>query len=273
MKKNINSIINLGPNFPTLAGANELKIGGNHFCVIAGPCSIESEQQFLSTAQHIQQQGAQILRGGVYKMRTNKDSFQGLGPKAYEIVALARKQFQMPFIAEVTDPRQIADLYPLVDMFQVGSRNMYNYEMLKELGKQDKPVMLKRGFSATMDEWLNAADYINENNANVILCERGIRGFDNKTRNILDLASVAYIKQNTDYTVIVDPSHGTGVRALIKPMALAAAAAGADGIMLEVHPEPAKALSDAFQALSFQDFSDIMQDLKKVLFALDKKLI
>ncbi len=248
------------------------QIGGSNFSVIAGPCSIESSEQFFSTAAHIQSHGAQFLRGGIYKMRTKKDSFQGLGAKAFDLVSQARQNFRMPFVAEVTDPRQIADMYPLVDMFQVGSRNMYNYELLKDLGKQDKPVLLKRGFSATVDEWLNAAEYITENNPNVILCERGVRGFDNKTRNMLDLASVAYIKKFTNYPVIVDPSHGTGVRELIKPMALAAAAAGADGIMLEVHPNPDQALSDAFQALSFEAYSDIMKDLNKILLAMDKKL-
>lgn len=241
-------------------------IGGSQFQVIAGPCSIESESQFLETAQAVKSSGASLLRGGIYKMRTNPESFQGLGTQAFETVTQVCKKTQMPMISEVTDVRQIEELFPFIDAFQVGSRNMYNYDLLKELGKQNKPVLLKRGFSALVEEWLLAADYIVAGgNNNVILCERGIRTFEKVTRNTLDLSAVAYIKANSDFPVIVDPSHATGIPELIKPMSLAAAACGADGLIIEVHNNPEKALSDGFQALTYQMFDELMTDLKRLL--------
>lgn len=252
---------------------NDIEIGGNKFCLIAGPCSIESGEQLTETANYVKDNGASILRGGVYKMRTKPGSFQGLGSEAFAIVNQVKEQTGLPFITEITDPRQISDLAGIVDIFQVGSRNMYNYSLLKELGNYDKPVLLKRGFSATVEEWTAAAEYVEDaGNTKVILCERGIRGFDKVTRNILDLGSVAYVKEHTHYPVIVDPSHATGRRELVKPMALAAAAAGADGLIIETHPQPAKALSDGFQSLNKDEFADLTSSLKHLLASFDKTL-
>ena len=246
---------------------------GSSFVVMAGPCSIESQDQFAAIASSVQNSGAHILRGGIFKMRTNPESFQGLGRQAFSIVQEVKQKTGMPFISEVTDPRQISDLAPFVDIFQVGSRNMYNYSLLKELGSLGKPVLLKRGFSALIDEWLKAAEYIEKpGSSQVILCERGIRSFDNKTRNTLDLGAVAYVKANSHYPVVVDPSHAVGVRELIPQLAIASAAAGADGLIVEVHNEPEKALSDGFQALTPEDFQNMMTSLEKVLHSIDRPL-
>ena len=254
--------VNIGP----------LSIGNQSFTVIAGPCSIESEEQLLSTAEYVSQAGASIVRGGIYKMRTQPNSFQGMGDKAIQWVKKMKEQIKFPFIAEITDPRQIDKLMPIVDCFQVGSRNMYNYELLKELGLYKTPVLLKRGFSALIDEWVKAADYlVSSGNENVVLCERGIRGFETKTRNILDLASVAYLKLHSSFPIIVDPSHGTGRPDLIPAMSKSAIAAGADGLIIEVHPEPEKALSDGFQALTFSDFSNLMDQIRPYINLANRK--
>lgn len=250
-----------------------IQIGGPAFSVIAGPCSIESEEQFSTAAQGVKKAGACLLRGGVWKMRTSPDTFQGLGGTALSFVRATCKNVGMGLVTEVTDPRQIGDLYDYVDMFQVGSRNMYNYSLLKELGTLKKPILLKRGLSALVTEWIKSAEYITKGgNTNVILCERGIRTFETSTRNTLDLNAVAYLKANTEFPVIVDPSHGVGVRELIPRLALASAAVGADGMMIEVHPRPEEALSDGFQALNIEQFSDLMADLEKVLTAIGKPL-
>lgn len=250
-----------------------LQFGAKHFQVIAGPCSIESEEQFLETAKEVKTHGAQSLRGGIFKMRTSPKSFQGLGQQAVEIATRVRNHTDMPFFCEVTDPRQIEGLFETVDAFQVGSRNMQNYELLKELGKQSKPVLLKRGFSCLVEEWLLAADYIvSAGNSDVILCERGIRTFEKVTRNTLDLAAVSYVKANSDFPVVVDPSHGTGVPELIAPMSMAAAAAGADGLIIEVHNQPKKALSDGFQALTYENFGLLMKQLSPLLNHLGRPL-
>lgn len=250
-----------------------LDVGNGQFSVIAGPCSLESLQQFQTTADAVKSAGATILRGGMFKLRTLPSSFQGLGEEAFAIAREVKKRTGLPFVSEITDPRQMADMADVVDMFQVGSRNMHNYALLKELGRTEKPVLLKRGFSGLIKEWLAAAEYITSHgNPNVILCERGIRTFETATRNTLDLNAVAYIKQNSSFPVIVDPSHGTGQTSLVAPMALAAAAAGADGIMVEVHPEPGQALSDGFQALDVPGFQKMMQQLEAVLNALDRRL-
>ncbi len=241
------------------------KIGGGNFVVTAGPCSIESEKQFLDTATWIKEVGGDILRGGIYKLRTSPDSFQGLEDAAFPIVEKVKSSTEMDFITEVTDPRQIEELDEIVDIFQVGSRNMYNYSLLKELGRSNKAVLLKRGFSATIDEWLKAADYVlNGGNHNLVLCERGIRGFDNKTRNVLDLGSVAYLKENSELPIVVDPSHGTGLRELVLPMSMAAIAAGADGLMVEVHPFPEKALSDSRQAIDFNMYKNLISQIRRL---------
>lgn len=250
-----------------------VEIGGPNFVIIAGPCSVESEEHLQETAAQVKKTGASILRGGVFKLRTNPQSFQGLGNDGLSVAKRVRDQLNLPIVCEVTDPRQIGDMVNVVDIFQVGSRNMYNYSLLKELGKIKKPVMLKRGFSALIEEWILAANYVLEGgNDQVILCERGIRSFDKVTRNTLDLASVSYLKQNHEFPVIVDPSHGTGVRSLVTPMSLAAAAAGADGLLVEVHPNPDKALSDGFQTLDFQQFAGLVNQLDPLLKVLNRPL-
>lgn len=245
----------------------------NKFTVIAGPCSIESEAQFQETASFVAQNGACMLRGGLYKLRTNPDSFQGLGDKAYELAKKVKDSVGLPLVSEVTDARDIENMASIVDIYQVGSRNMHNYALLKELGKTDKPILLKRGFAGYIKEWLLAAEYIRQSgNQRVVLCERGIRTFETATRNTLDLNAVAYIKANSDLPIVVDPSHGVGISKLVKPMALAAAAAGADGIIVEVHPRPNEALSDGDQALNFEQFQSMMTDLKLVLRAVGREL-
>ncbi len=234
---------------------------------------MESEKQLRQTAENISKSGASLLRGGLFKMRTDPQSFQGLGERGFEIFKKVSREFGLPIVSEVSDQRHIELMEPLVDMFQVGTRNMYNYALLKELGRTNKPVLLKRGFTALIDEWLLASEYIaSAGNERIILCERGIRTFERATRNTLDLSAVAYLKARTHFPVLVDPSHGTGISDLIKPMSLAAAAAGADGLLIEVHPEPARALSDADQALNPSQFDDLMVDLERVLVALGRPL-
>lgn len=256
--------VNIGP----------LKLDSNSFTVIAGPCSIESEEQFVPTAQFVVDKGATIVRGGIFKMRTQPDAFQGLGDQAIELVQKMKATVKAPFVAEITDPRQIEKLLPVVDCFQVGSRNMYNYELLKELGLLKIPVLLKRGFSALVKEWLKAAEYVvSGGNNEVILCERGIRSFDGPMRNTLDLSAVAYLKTQCDFPIFVDPSHGTGRPELIAPMAKAAIASGADGLMIEVHPNPEKALSDGFQALTYEGFSTLMDQIQPYLSLANKNLV
>lgn len=246
-------------------------VGGHDFAVVAGPCSIESRDQFLMTGQAVRDAGAIMLRGGMFKLRTDPKSFQGLGQDAYSVAKDVKSRLGMPFISEVTDIREIEPMLNVVDVFQVGSRNMHNYALLKELGQAGKPILLKRGFSALIKEWLLAAEYLEKHgNSQIVLCERGIRTFETATRNTFDLNAIAYIKQTTGLPVIADPSHATGARELVTPMALAAAAAGADGIIVEVHPKPAEALSDGFQALTFADFKDLMWQLERVLTALDR---
>jgi 3-deoxy-7-phosphoheptulonate synthase len=240
------------------------------FSLIAGPCSIESFEIFHKVATEVKRLGATALRGGIFKMRTRSDTFQGLGAEALSIVQHVKKEVGLPFVSEITDPRQINLLAEVVDIFQVGARNMHNYELLKELGKLGRPVLLKRGLAAYLDEFLAASEYITkEGNSQVILCERGIRTFETSTRNTLDLSAVPYLKKKSGLQVIVDPSHGTGVRDLVSPMCWAAAAAGADGVMVEVHPEPAKALSDGAQALTIEDFAKMVPRLAKVLEAVE----
>lgn len=257
-----------------IKNSTPLEFGGRNIPVIAGPCALESQEQMLMTASGVKNCGASILRGGIYKMRTNPNSFQGLGDKAFGFINQVKAAVQMPLISEVVDPRQISEMLGSVDIFQIGSRNMYNYALLKEIAKTDKPVVLKRGFSATIEEWLNAADYILQGgNQNVILCERGIRSFDTTTRNTLDLNAVAYIKAHTKFPILVDPSHGTGRPELIAPMAAAAIAAGADGLMIEVHIEPKKSLSDAFQALSIEQFAEVMKLCRSVAAACGREIL
>lgn len=248
-------------------------IGGPAFTVIAGPCSIENAGQFLETAQAVKSAGAVLLRGGVWKLRTSPHTFQGLGPEALRFIREVLKQTQMKLVSEITDPRQIEIVDDYVEMYQVGSRNMHNYALLKELGQSRKPILLKRGFAAFVDEWIKAAEYIAlGGNDQIVLCERGIRTFETSTRNTLDLNSVLYVKEKTQFPVIVDPSHAVGVREFVPQLALAAAAAGADGVIVEVHPRPAEALSDGRQALTVSDFNQLMHKIEKILTALDRPL-
>ncbi len=249
------------------------QIGGPAFTVIAGPCSIESPEQFLETALAVKKSGAVLLRGGIWKLRTSAKTFQGLGNDAFGFIREILAKTNMKLVSEVTDPRQIEALHDTVEMFQVGSRNMHNYALLKELGMTKKPVLLKRGFAAFVDDWIKAAEYIFMcGNDKVILCERGIRTFETTTRNTLDLNSVVYAKSRTSFPVIVDPSHAVGMRDLVEPLALASAAAGADGIIVEVHPRPQEALSDGPQALLPTDFAQLMTKLERVLTALERPL-
>lgn len=250
-----------------------LQVGGPEFAVIAGPCSVESREQFLSTSLFVQSQGARALRGGLFKLRTDPSTFQGLGQGAFRLVQEVKDEVGLPFVSEITDPRQVGDFESLVDAYQVGSRNMHNYALLKELGQTKKPILLKRGLAALYKEWILAAEHIAKSgNDQIILCERGIRTFENSTRNTFDLNSVALAKRDTDFPVLADPSHGTGDASLVTPMALAAAAAGADGLLIEVHPDPSKALSDGFQSLNFSQFENLMGRLRGLLSALGRTL-
>ena len=251
----------------------DVTIGRGSFSVIAGPCSIESSAQFLETAQAVKASGAVLLRGGIWKLRTSHKSFQGLGSNALKAIVDVLNVTKMQLVSEVTDARQIEELDDVISMYQVGSRNMHNYALLKELGKTRKPILLKRGFAAFVDEWIKSAEYILAGgNEQVVLCERGIRTFETVTRNTLDLNAVAYVKANTNFPVIVDPSHAIGVSALVPKMALAAAAAGADGIIVEVHPRPSEALSDGMQALTIPDFQYLMNQIRRVTAALDRPM-
>ncbi|GAA0861867.1 3-deoxy-7-phosphoheptulonate synthase [Paraclostridium tenue] len=233
--------------------------------IMAGPCAIESYDQLLETAKFVKQKGANVLRGGAYKPRTSPNSFQGLKEEGLEILKAVKKETNLPVITELMDARDLEKVYEVADIIQIGSRNMQNFTLLSEVGKQDKPVMLKRGISSTITEWIGAAEYIAiGGNSNIIMCERGIRTYNDYTRNTLDIAAVPIIKRETNLPVIVDPSHATGVRYLVKPMSIASFAAGADGIMVEVHPNPSEALSDGGQSLHFEEFEDLMNSIKKL---------
>ncbi len=238
------------------------KVGGGHFLFCAGPCAVESRELLFKIADYLKKTPVNLLRGGAFKPRTSPYSFQGLGEDGLKILKEVSEYLGIPFVSEVTDTKYVEIVYKYADCFQIGSRNMSSFELLKEVGKTDKPVLLKRGMAATVKEFLNAAEYIlNEGNENVILCERGIRSFDPEFRNILDLNAVAFLKQKTFLPVIVDPSHGTGKRSLVRRLSLAAIAAGSDGIIVETHPNPEKALSDGFQSLNIKEFISLSQEI------------
>jgi 3-deoxy-7-phosphoheptulonate synthase len=250
-----------------------VEIGGPAFVVMAGPCAVEGQDQVEETAAQVKRAGAHILRGGAFKPRTSPYAFQGMGEVALRLLSDTGRRHGMPVISEVMDASQIELMCEYVDVLQVGTRNMHNYSLLRALSKVDKPVLLKRGMSATVQEWLLAAEYLLDGgNEQVILCERGIRTFEPDTRNTLDLSAVALAKQRTHLPVIVDPSHATGQTSLILPMALASAAAGADGLLIDVHPWPEGALCDGRQALLPDAFFPLMQQLERVLHALDRHL-
>ena len=246
-------------------------IVGEGVTVIAGPCSIESEGQTIETAIKVKEAGADIIRGGAFKPRTSPYSFQGLGIKGLQILEKAGKETGLPVITEVLDPRDVSWVCEYVDILQVGTRNMQNFSLLKEVGKSGKPVLLKRGMFSTLSEWLSCAEYVlAEGNPSVILCERGIRTFESYTRNTLDLAVVPSIKEVSHLPVIVDPSHGTGRLSLIEQMSLASVAAGADGVMVEVHRNPAEALCDGDQSLTPQMFTRMMKKLRQLQDSMKK---
>lgn len=245
---------------------DDLLIGGDEFTIIAGPCAVESEKQMESIARYLNKLDIKLIRGGAFKPRTSPESFQGLGMDGLKILKDVSNTYGLKVISEIMDPRDIEESYDYIDIFQIGSRNMQNYSLLKEIGKTDKPVLLKRGMSATLDEWIKASEYIEkEGNKGIILCERGIRTFEDYTRNTLDLMSVPILKSRTKYPIIVDPSHGTGRKELILPATKAALAINADGIMIEIHPEPDKALSDGGQSLDFNEFEDLLKQIKKYI--------
>lgn len=240
-----------------------VEIGGRKKIIIAGPCAIESEEQLLRTACEVKNSGADILRGGAFKPRSSPYSFQGLGKEGLKILQKAAKETGLKTVTEVIDTRDVEQVSLYVDILQLGSRNMQNFQLLRELGRSSKPVLLKRGMSSTIKEWLQSAEYImSEGNHQVILCERGIRTFEPLTRNTLDLNAVPLVKKLSHLPVVVDPSHGTGIRELVPIMGKAALAAGADGLMIEVHIEPACALSDGKQSLTPEEFTNFMRELE-----------
>jgi len=261
MKKNL--------KLTSIDGAEKtlVKVGpatfGKGLVIIAGPCSVESEEQFITIAKIVKELGADVLRGGVFKPRTSPYAFQGLGLAGLKIMAQAREITGLPIVTEVLDTRDVTWVAEYADMLQIGARNMQNFSLLKEVGKTNRPILLKRGMHSTIEEWLSAAEYIlAEGNPNVVLCERGIRTFETYTRNTLDLSSVVAAKELTHLPVMADPSHGCGKPSLIGPLSLAAVAASADGLMLEVHHNPEEALSDKDQALLPEAFAEIMKKVR-----------
>jgi len=250
-----------------------ITIGGKEIVVMAGPCAVESEQQLLETARAVKAAGATILRGGAFKPSTSPYSFRGLGQPGLELLARAKKEVGLPVITEVMSPEEVEMVADYADILQIGARNMQNFNLLEEVGKTGKPVMLKRGLSATVQEWLLAAEYVlAQGNEQLILCERGIRTFETYTRNTMDISVIPIIEKVSHLPIIADPSHGTGKWYLVIPMALAAVAAGADGIMVEVHPNPDLALKDGAQSLTFANFHQLMSQLKSVAEAVGRRL-
>jgi 3-deoxy-7-phosphoheptulonate synthase len=257
----------------TIVQVGDVKIGGKAIAFMAGPCSVENEDQMEKAAAGVKKLGAHMLRGGAFKPRSSPHAFQGMGRDGVKLLSAAGKHHNIPTVSEIMDVREIDFMAEHIDMLQIGARNMQNFDLLKEVGKTQKPVLLKRGMSATIKEWLLAAEYILSNgNNNVVLCERGIRTFEEATRNTLAIAAVPLIHELSHLPIIVDPSHGTGMPSLMSPMTRAALAAGADGIMLEVHPNPEVALCDADQALTFDQFGDIVEDAKAIIAAVNRTM-
>lgn len=249
---------------PSVVQIGDLKIGGGHFQIIAGPCSVEHKEQILGIAQSIKASGAGLLRGGAFKPRTSPYDFQGLKAEGLDLLFEARKLTGMPIVTEIMNANHLP-LFEDVDVIQVGARNMQNFELLKELGKTKKPILLKRGLANTLKELLMSAEYImSEGNPNIMLCERGIRTFETYTRNTLDLSAIPMLKDLSHLPVVIDPSHATGLAKLVKPMAMAAVAAGADAVMIEVHNDPQNAMSDGPQSVTPAEFSEIAQQMLKI---------
>ena len=258
----------------TLVNVSGVEFGGNEAVIIAGPCSVESREQLFETAKAAKKGGARILRGGAFKPRTSPYKFQGLGVEGLKLLHEVNREIGLPIVTEVMDTRQVDLVAGYADMLQVGSRNMHNYSLLKEVGMVRKPILLKRGMMATIEELLLAAEYIlNQGNTQVVLCERGIRTFETATRNTLDLSAVPMLKHLSSLPVIVDPSHGTGIRWMVPAMAKAAIAAGADGLIMEIHHKPEEALCDGQQSLYPDDFYCLMKDLKKVAAAVGRNIV
>jgi len=253
--------------------ANGATFGGDVLAICAGPCSVESREQVEATAKAVARSGANVLRGGAFKPRTSPYAFQGLGIDGLRLLREAANRNGLAVVTEVLDPRDVEMVAEHADMLQIGARNMQNFSLLREAGESHKPVLLKRGLSATVEEWLMAAEYLLlGGNDQVVLCERGVRSFDSATRNVLDLAVVPLLRTLTHLPVIVDPSHGTGVARLVPPMTLAAVAAGADGILVEVHPDPENAASDGPQSLTFAEFDALMREIPAIARAAGRRL-
>jgi 3-deoxy-7-phosphoheptulonate synthase len=255
----------------TVVNVRGVEVGGRDTVVIAGPCAVESEEQIVSTARAVRDAGATMLRGGAFKPRSSPYTFRGLGERGLQLLALAREETGLPIVTEVMTPTDVELVARYADLLQIGARNMQNYQLLEEVGRSGAPVLLKRGLSATFEEWLLSAEYIiAQGNPNVILCERGIRTFETATRNTMDLNAVALAKRRTHLPVIADPSHGTGKWYLVQPLALASIAAGADGIIVEVHPDPDRATSDGGQSLTCDNFAALMAPLTAVAAAVGR---
>jgi len=261
--KPVNTVVRIG----------NVELGSLPVVMIAGPCAVESREQILKTAAGVRKAGALILRGGAFKPRSSPYNFQGLGEEGLVLLKMVKEEFGLPVVTEVMDTRKVEIVSEYADMLQVGSRNMQNYPLLKEVGISRKPVLLKRGMMATIEEFLLAAEYIlNQGNDQVILCERGIRTFETSTRNTLDLSAVPMLKRLSHLPVIVDPSHGTGLRWMVPDMARAAVAVGADGLIMEVHHNPETALCDGYQSLSLSEFDELMNDLNKIAIAIGREI-
>jgi 3-deoxy-7-phosphoheptulonate synthase len=257
----------------TIVPINGVQVGGEQLIVMAGPCAVESEEQLLETARTVKEAGAHVLRGGAFKPRTSPYSFQGMGEKGLRLLAQAREETGLPIVTEVMEPQLVPLVTTFADILQIGARNMQNYALLHAVGEAQRPVLLKRGMMSTIEELLMAAEYVlSHGNNRIMLCERGIRTFEPYTRNTLDISAVPMLKQLTHLPVIVDPSHGTGKWELVEPMARAAVAAGADGLMIEVHPHPEEALSDGAQSLKPERFAALMESLPPIAEAVGRTL-
>jgi len=258
---------------PTIVKVGDIEIGGKNIVIMAGPCAVESREQLFESAMAVKRAGAHFLRGGAYKPRTSPYSFQGLEEEGLKMLSEARELTGLKIVTEVMDVHSVEKVAEYADVLQIGARNMQNFSLLKAVGRMNKPVLLKRGLAATLEEWLSAAEYIlNEGNKDVILCERGIRTFETYTRNTLDLSAVPAIKKLSHLPIIVDPSHGTGRWHLVPSMAKAAVAAGADGLIIEVHPDPKNALSDGPQSLTPDNFESLVKELKIIAEAVEREL-
>lgn len=258
----------------TVVDVNGIQVGGDNFTVVAGPCSVESEEQIVDVAKAVQSAGAAMLRGGAFKPRTSPYSFQGMGVQGLKLLLEAKAETGLPIVTELMSPKYCEIFEEKVDLVQIGARNMQNFDLLKEVGKMSKPVLLKRGLANTYEEWIMSAEYImSEGNQNVILCERGVRTFESYTRNTLDVAAIPSIKRMSHLPVVVDPSHAGGYSWLVEPLALAAIAAGADGLIIEVHNDPAHALCDGQQSLTPDQFQNLMQKAEQMAKLMGKTIV